>query len=1750
MLVGAVAFTGCGPEDGNNGNNANNGADTGIDGGDVEMDTEQDTQDDVEDDTDVDPGDPAALSIAPGLQEYGTVTVGESSSASSFTVTNDGEQDSSEIGVEIEGAASGDFAIDADDCDGAALAGGESCTIDVLFSPTASGDLTADLAVTATDGGEVTATLEGTGAEPGALSLSPTPVDFGTVIVDQNSDATEFTVENTGGSSSGELSVTLSGGSSTAFDITDDGCSNTSLDADGSCAISVEFAPASTGAKSTTLIVSNDADDLEATAQLSGTSVEDADLSLAPLSQDFGSVVTDDSSTSVSFTVSNDGGVDSGTLAVDVTGTDAAAFIKGADACDTQTLAPGDECTVALTFEPTTSGSKTATLEIAGTPGGTVTANLTGEGLEPGALTITPTLADFGSATVNTVGSTETFTVENTGGAATGTLTTAISGSNAADFSPVNGGDGCQGISLGAGATCTISIVFEPNATGSRTASLTVSDTSGGSISASLSGEGLAVQQPADIALTPSAQDFGSVPIDTDSTIVTFQVENLGDETSGTPNIGLTGTNFNQFNVVSDTCSGGLNGGDTCTIDVRFEPTSTGAKSAVLEVEASPGGTDTSQLQGTGTDTDFSVAGASSINWTGADGEEPEVINGGTSAPVTVTLENKSTATATTGPIDLDPSGNLSSSPFTIVNDSCSSATLAPGANCTFEVEFSPTTVGDGQSATLDIEASPGGAMSVALQGNSLPEFTFVQPTDDPFAFPDTPLGDAVSQQFEIQNTAGVGSQDRDLDAEITGTNSGQFSTDVNGLSGTACDGTNTITAGDSCYVNVVFEPTGTPGTFAADLDVTDGTVTKSVGLEGTGLGPIQLDDDAVTTTPDPTVVGDTGAATFRVVNTSDSNASGRLAVDFTGNEQFSITTDNCDGQTLDPYDGSVGGGDDECTIEVIFFPTAEGTFTADLSVAEDGGQTIQGTVTGNSIEDSNVELTSGNGDFSTRIFGATDTATFTLTNNGTDDSATLGASTVTNDAETVFALANNGDGCDTEVLAANESCDVTVALDTNVVSDTGSYTGTLSLPVVGDVDLSVEVRSALSITPDPGQFGSVVVGESSTTPVDFDVTNDSGSTVTISTTTLNGDFTIVGTNECSGDLASGATCSLSVSFSPDDVGDDYNANDGFAKLTIAGAATGDADDAVADLEAETLQVAQLEYSVVPNLEFGYAVVGETGATRTFTVQNTGEDDTQQLSISSGNTDDWNVSGGTCDGAILQPSDTCDFDVTFAPDTNADTTIDSSSDIQVTDGNESTTAQTVEGKPIEDTDLRVSPSEHTYNDTLVGNTDVTSFTITNTGGAATDGAVSVTLGGSGYASNDSTQFTISNNGCPTSPLQPNASCTVEVTFAPDSPTTSDETQDFSAGLTVEDSGDATDSTRSTLFGSATSNTSPTAAAPGTVDIGDVGVQDTMERTFQLDNAGDNASGGVSLSITGGTNQGWFSVASNGCSSGIPALGSCDIVVDFTPQAVASADATLEVDVTGATNPTDVTLTGNGVEAANLVWSNTRDWLASNDNELVATTTDTKYWILKNDGTADTGEVAIDLGSDPNFELGPDGQGPASGVTPCIGSNGDGIILAAGETCAVPVVFKPQSVGSFPLSLEASASPGGTVTTTVEGDSIPTLSADPASYDACIETGNMDAQTFQIANIGPDSSGPLTVEFTGSDEFYLSSSSCSGATLSTSGQSSTCDVAVTFAPTTAGTGKTATLTVRDIADTAGNDEVTVSLTGEGSANCPD
>lgn len=183
-----------------------------------------------------------------------------------------------------------------------------------------------------------------------------------------------------------------------------------------------------------------------------------------------------------------------GTVAVPLTsvalgGTNANQFVLR-NACGS-TIAVGASCDIGVSFKPTTSGNKTASVTVtAGSGGAATTVSLSGTAISY-AFTRTPTSISFARTTVGATSAATTVTVRNT---STGGLvlpltagSVRLAGTNPTHYTLVT--NTCIA-PLAAAASCTFSVAFKPTSTGSKPATMVVTPTGVTAQSGNLSGTG------------------------------------------------------------------------------------------------------------------------------------------------------------------------------------------------------------------------------------------------------------------------------------------------------------------------------------------------------------------------------------------------------------------------------------------------------------------------------------------------------------------------------------------------------------------------------------------------------------------------------------------------------------------------------------------------------------------------------------------------------------------------------------------------------------------------------------------------------------------------------------------------------------------------------------------------------------------------------------------------------------------------------------------------------------------------------------------------------------------------------------------------------------------------------------------------------------------------------------------------------------------------------------------------------------
>ena len=313
------------------------------------------------------------LTFSPSSYDFGLQRVYESRNTY-LQLTNSGEADVQVNNLEIS-AGSGSFWTGNSDCWSHPLQPGESCNVEVDFSPQDAVAYTAQLRASA-NGYGFSADLSGEGGRA-VIDATPNPVQFGPTTVGTTSEIQTIELTNSGNIPAGFFIGIVAGGDSASFQLLSENCTGAELMPSASCTARVRFRPQDAGPKAAYMAFFGD-NDGGAMVALRGEGIAPA-VTLAPAAFDFGSQAAATKSEAHAFAVRNDGtaSLDLGTVAI--VGADLDQFALAGDECTGETLAPGAECQVRVRFAPDSAGAKAAKLRV-GSDSGAFVATLAGVG--------------------------------------------------------------------------------------------------------------------------------------------------------------------------------------------------------------------------------------------------------------------------------------------------------------------------------------------------------------------------------------------------------------------------------------------------------------------------------------------------------------------------------------------------------------------------------------------------------------------------------------------------------------------------------------------------------------------------------------------------------------------------------------------------------------------------------------------------------------------------------------------------------------------------------------------------------------------------------------------------------------------------------------------------------------------------------------------------------------------------------------------------------------------------------------------------------------------------------------------------------------------------------------------------------------------------------------------------------------------------------------------------------------------------
>lgn len=335
-----------------------------------------------------------AVQLTPASLSFANQIVGTSSASQALTLTNVGTATLNIASISITGTNAGDFS-QSGTC-GSTLAASLSCTMNVIFAPTAIGARAASVSIADdASGSPHTAGLTGTGTGIAPIvSLVPPSLSFSNQAIGTSSPTQVITMTNTGDASLTLASIVATG------DYSRTTTCGASLAIGANCTITVTFTPTATGTRTGAITIIDNAPGSPHVAGLTGTafnpgvvifgsgvelsggmtltvapSVLLPNMGIAPASLAFGSIALGNIST-LPLVVTN-----TGTAQLNIIGILVADSTNYSQTNNCTTLAPAVTCTINVTFAPQSAATLNSTLTITANDAGSPhVINLSGTG--------------------------------------------------------------------------------------------------------------------------------------------------------------------------------------------------------------------------------------------------------------------------------------------------------------------------------------------------------------------------------------------------------------------------------------------------------------------------------------------------------------------------------------------------------------------------------------------------------------------------------------------------------------------------------------------------------------------------------------------------------------------------------------------------------------------------------------------------------------------------------------------------------------------------------------------------------------------------------------------------------------------------------------------------------------------------------------------------------------------------------------------------------------------------------------------------------------------------------------------------------------------------------------------------------------------------------------------------------------------------------------------------------------------------
>ncbi|MGA7796566.1 MAG: choice-of-anchor D domain-containing protein, partial [Candidatus Acidiferrales bacterium] len=868
-----------------------------------------------------------------------------------LSITNKGGAPLHVGNVEITGPDASAFAVTFNDCTAAVAANGGSCFIEPTFTPTTAGHAYSATLLINDDaaGSPQSFPMSGTGVAQ--VIVSPHSLEFGGWLVGTSSFDNSISVQN---GTSGNITLTSIAPDGNSGDFPIDPNNGTTCVANlvllpgVSCNLDLSFKPtvgsAFDGRTATYTFNWMGAASGSQAVTVMGTG--ETGFTLYQNSYTAPSEFVGATESRTNFDQVFNGNAFPVTVSsIVITGANPQDFVVQLDtSCSTNgVVAANSVCFLDGSFSPSAVGTRSATVTINYAPpgGSSLILNVTGTGLA--GPVVFPATYDMGSQIVGLTGPTQRVVLQNVQKAQL--AISAVTPPAGTEFAIASSSTCKSGVNVPGGGNCFFDLTFKPGATGSRTASIVVTDNGPGSPrTLNLTGAG----EPAagTISVSPNALDFGNVVL-----VVPSSAQPTVSETFYLINAGATSTTISIAPAVTTAgtpfalATGGAAGtcvlnkvvlpqGGACTVVVTFKPTGTGLQSNSVTLTDTVGGLHTISIQGTGVN-----QGVMSFGSAPTFTQLPSTT---TATPLTATLTNSGSGPLTINSLYLT---GANATDFAIVpgQTTCAPGTTGmiipaapgPGNTCVVALTFTaPNTVGTYKanvSVSADLGNNVKGSTSTSLTGNVVAGGVSASP--NPIDLGTVALGSTITySSLHSFNSITVTNNNP---ATITITSvapqtAGDFTVSSNSCL-TTLQPPAQFSFTNTCTFDVTFTPTvnGTEPTnkIVVTYNVTGGASGQQYLIPLTGVG-----SNALVAMPNPlnvsTAVGNTLNPTITIGNGSAStiNITAVGAITGPGAANYTISFEFCTGTALQPSGSAFGT---TCQISLNYVPTAPGTNVA-----------------------------------------------------------------------------------------------------------------------------------------------------------------------------------------------------------------------------------------------------------------------------------------------------------------------------------------------------------------------------------------------------------------------------------------------------------------------------------------------------------------------------------------------------------------------------------------------------------------------------------------------------------------------------------------------------------------------------------------------------------------------------------------------------------------------------------------------------